>query len=858
MFAINYLKQLIHEIFAPAKHLKETYKAFRKLLEYDHQSHEMLALLEKLYHEKKGVDFYAAVKDYNGLSQSVSKMVELLETMAPRSYRKLLPIYCRIDSSIRTSALKIEKPDPSSPFVLPLDQIATGAENLAGSKATRLGRIGSQLHLPVPRGFVITTRAFHHFCEANQLEPEIERALGSLDVDSPHSLEATSEQLASLLLDAPIPSDLDNAIRDAWNLFSKGKDPGEDTSALSARWAVRSSAVGEDGAFSFAGQFKTVLNVDPRNLDQAYKEVIASKYSPSALLYRVRNGFLDQETPMAVLVLEMIDPEASGIVYSRSPVTSGPLTTTVYSVWGLGEHLVKGATAPDVIEVSSEEGGAGRVIRKDQGARDAKMIISKEGRVQTVPLETHEKQRLSLDDGSAGQLAAWAGQLELHFGTPQDVEWCQDRKGRLYILQSRPLRLEGPAPVSCDIDPSQLPNPVLLSGGEKAASGVGTGKVVLAHSAADLKNIPKDSVLVARTTAPRWAQAMDRLNAVVTDLGSVAGHFASVAREWRVPTLVNTGVATQRLKPGEIVTVDADRATVFAGTIQGLSNSLCEKQELSPESPFMKRLRLILDHASPLNLLNPQDPGFVPENCRTLHDVVRFIHEKAVQEMFSMGGKSMRRVRGAKKLISDIPITLYVLDLGGGGARDDSISKREVLLKDVENIGLRALWKGLSHRDIVWSPDILHFDWEEFDRLSAGIISVDSQLLASFAVVSKDYLNINVRFGYHFVVIDALFGTSPRDNYLSLRFKGGGASADRKNLRVQFLARVLQEHGFESDFGGDTIDARHRGSTQSEVERKLEMLGFLLGFTRLMDQKLEDWKKVEASVEEFLIKSPPV
>lgn len=222
-----------------------------------------------------------------------------------------------------------------------------------------------------------------------------------------------------------------------------------------------------------------------------------------------------------------------------------------------------------------------------------------------------------------------------------------------------------------------------------------------------------------------------------------------------------------------------------------------------------------------------------------------------------MGGKSMRRVRGAKKLISEIPITLYVLDLGGG-VWDASGSKREVHLKDVENIGLRALWKGLSHPEINWSPDILHFDWEEFDRLSAGIISVDSQLLASFAVVSKDYLNINVRFGYHFVVIDALFGTSPMDNYLSLRFKGGGASPDRRNLRVQFLARVLQEHGFESDCEGDTIDAWHRGSTQSGMERKLEMLGFLLGFTRLMDQKLEDTKKVEASVEEFLSKSPPV
>ena len=214
-------------------------------------------------------------------------------------------------------------------------------------------------------------------------------------MDSPHSLEATSEQLASLLLDAPIPSDLDKAIRDAWNLTSKGKNPGDDTSALSARWAVRSSAVGEDGAFSFAGQFKTVLNVDPRNLGQAYKEVIASKYSPNALFYRVKNGFLDQETPMAVLVLEMIDAEASGIVYSRSPVSSGSTATTVYSVWGLGEHLVKGATAPDVIEVSREEEGAARVIRKEpRGERHEDGYL--EGRTRSNRAPRNPRKRAAL------------------------------------------------------------------------------------------------------------------------------------------------------------------------------------------------------------------------------------------------------------------------------------------------------------------------------------------------------------------------------------------------------------------------------------------------------------------------------
>ena len=104
---------------------------------------------------------------------------------------------------------------------------------------------------------------------------------------------------------------------------------------------MRSSAVGEDGLFSFAGQFKTVLNVGLERLAEAYKEVIASKYSVGALLYRVKGGFLDQETPMAVLVLEMIDPAVSGIVYSQSPVSTAT-ASEVLRIWQeerLTEHV---------------------------------------------------------------------------------------------------------------------------------------------------------------------------------------------------------------------------------------------------------------------------------------------------------------------------------------------------------------------------------------------------------------------------------------------------------------------------------------------------------------------------------------
>jgi len=556
---------------------------------------------------------------------------------------------------------------------------------------------------------------------------------------------------------------------------------------------------------------------------------------------------------MAVLALEMVDAVAGGIVYSQSPFSSSKAGTTIYAIWGLGELLVKGDTVPDVFEVSTEDARP-EVVHRTQGARDVKAVLTPQGGVETVSLDTPEKNTAPIDDHEAGRLAAWAIRLERFFGSPQDIEWCKDREGgRLLILQSRPLGLEKQAEGSCEIDLSGVSNPVLLSGGDRAVSGIGRGKVFVVSSHEDLQDVPRDSVLVAHSTPPKYAQVMDRLSAVVTDLGAVAGHFASVAREWGVPTLVNTRKATRTLKPGDTVTVVADKAKVFAGKVEGLSEASCERNSLPAHSPVMKRLSLILEHCSPLNLLDPRDAGFVPEQCRTLHDIVRYVHEKAVQEMFSLGEKGIRGARGARKLVSEIPVTLYVLDL----EKPRPSSREDLPLEKVENAGLRALWKGLGDPQILWSSDVLHFDWQEFDRLSAGIISLDSQMLASFAVISKDYLNIHIRFGYHFVVIDSLFGPSPELNYILLRFKGGGAVPVRRHLRVRFLSHVLAEHGFETDSQGDGIDVRLRSISLSEMEKKFEMLGFLLGFTRLMDQKLEDMESVDAFVTQFLTRFPP-
>jgi len=68
----------------------------------------------------------------------------------------------------------------------------------------------------------------------------------------------------------------------------------------SVRIAMRSSAVGEDTEASFAGQYRTELNVTGETVLDAYKAVVASKYSPRAILYRLRYGLDDSDTPCAL------------------------------------------------------------------------------------------------------------------------------------------------------------------------------------------------------------------------------------------------------------------------------------------------------------------------------------------------------------------------------------------------------------------------------------------------------------------------------------------------------------------------------------------------------------------------------
>lgn len=823
-------KYWTYQVFSPGTILREKYEAFQSLLEEDQRAHEGMAELQRICYEALPVDGSRIAACYDAFSRAVGHVVDRLVQMCPGCYSDLKDYHTKFDQYIR---FLLASPDvgrtPGKPYTLPLSQTAGNDPYQVGGKAHTLVSILNRLPLPVPPGFVITTNAFWYLVEHNRLRPTIDNALARIHPDNPSMLASVSAELKAAMMGIDIPARLETAVTSALEqlLSQCGDDP---------QLAVRSSAVAEDSDTTFAGQYRSCLQVKPTDLFQAYRRVLASKFEPTALYYRIRSGLEDSRTPMAVMVMEMIDPLVSGVLYSRGPTPDKADTISIHYVHGLGEALVSGHRQAQVITVP-HPGRAHPMVT------DPKPL----GVVGSVPP--------SLDTMTLSCMVQWAMQLEDFLETPCDVEWCQDRSGRLRLLQCRPLLQQSPLPQRSGGDGDKIvlpPGRLLFQGGLCASGGTGGGPVYKLERDTDLMTVPDNCVVLLTTAPPHYVSILDRVNAVVMEEGSVAGHFQTVAREFNIPTLVNAAHAGDVLKPGEPVTVDAGARKVFAGCFSETSSNAPRSGRISAESPILRKLSAAMSFIAPLALTDPHAASFVPQSCRSMHDIIRFAHEKAVHEMFAIGDRRLKRKKGARQLVGELPMVIYVLDVGGG-IQDAQSHSLSVKIEHIRCEPLLALWQGLRHPDIQWAGH-QHFDWAEYDRIvmNGGIISPDSVLFSSYAVVADRYLNFCLKFGYHFAIIDALFQPSPKTGHIWFRFTGGGGEPEGRVLRVRFIRRVLTALGFRVKTEGELINARLDGQGNPAIAKGLVRIGHLLGVTRLMDMHLKDDTSLVHLSESFL------
>ena len=840
----NLFKYWTLQVFNPGAVIKGKYASFQSLLEKDKYAHELMAELEEIYYDQMPVDLNVIEDKYTQFSNAVGDMIVDLFKICPGKYTALNTFHKKFDDYVRFMLVS-ERGSTDPPYAVALDDRQALDGSLVGGKAANLARASQTLQLPVPAGFALTTRAFNRLIAFNDLKGTIADNLARLDIHSGESLAHVSDGICKAIREATVPGDVVDAINDA-------------LAGLQVKWdhttrlAVRSSAKGEDTKTSFAGQYQTVLNVGQTDIIDAYKQVLASKYSPSALVYRINYGLADREAPMAVLVVEMIAAKASGVMITREPTEATDNRLSIHAVWGLGQLLVDGQSVPAIYQAAKTDPPA-IVSQRPHHQVEQRVFDPDQGLVTRI-LDDAQTAQAPILESTVLALTEWGLLLENHFDHPQDVEWCLDHDNRLVLLQTRPFYAQPvhqtTGRLACSFE--AVDNAVMVSGGQTAAAGIAAGRTVHIRKIDDLANVPDGSVLVTHSIPPDFAAAVNRLHAVVAEAGSSAGHFASVAREFGIPTIVNAPDVLMLLPEGIDVTVNAESGTVYRGVVPAMVDSPCARRNLLAESPFMNRLGAVMSFISTLELVDPSGANFTPQGCRSHHDIIRFVHEKAVAAMFQLSNIRMRKVGGSKKLNIGIPMLFYVIDVGGG-FRDGISDQASVDLTDIESAPLRALFNGLTHPDIQWGA-FSHFDWASHDKMvmSGGSISPDSAMFASHAIIADRYANLNLRFGYHFVVLDAVCGDKQEDNYILLRFSGGGADIEKRRLRAVFLGRIFKRLGFDVTRKSDLIDAKYATDSQANTAHALDMVGRLLGATRLMDMYLKDETMVDAYADEFM------
>jgi pyruvate,water dikinase len=553
--------------------------------------------------------------------------------------------------------------------------------------------------------------------------------------------------------------------------------------------------------------------------------------------YRLHYRVPGETAVMAVGFVAMIDAVASGVAFSRDPNLPEPAPVLIQAVRGLGVTLADGRSVPEVILVARETELA--VATRRAPVQSSHIVCDPASGVREEMLDEAASARC-LEDSEALALARWALELETHFGRPQDIEWAMDGQRRLVLLQARPLRVATHAVRAREPAPGFQ---VLVGEGEVACPGVGTGVAVRLDEDGDLDSFPEGGVLVARRSSPKFVRVMEKARAIVTDAGGATGHMASLAREFRVPTLLGTKTATRAIPPGTLVTVDASSGFVYAGEVPGLK--VQEAPELPARSagaraPATRALTLLekaADLIVPLHLTDPGASDFAEARCRTLHDIARYVHEKSYEEMFHMGEKLGDFRAASYYLDVFLPIDLYLIDLGGG--LRPPIRGRKVKVSHLTSVPFAALIRGMLH------PKIPRFGPRPMDV--RGLLSIMARhALTSpetdrtfrdpcYAMVSDRYLNYTARVGYHFGVVDSYCGKTENKNYISLLFRGGAADIVRRRRRAGAIAGIHRAQGFAVTLRNDVVNARFGKASREETAAQLEMVGRLLQFMRQMD-----------------------
>jgi phosphoenolpyruvate synthase/pyruvate phosphate dikinase len=286
--------------------------------------------------------------------------------------------------------------------------------------------------LPVPPGFCIGAESYRRFHDAAGLAPLVGALSGATDLTSAMGAADAVAPIARRLDGAALPDEVRSEIALAYHRLCEER-PGV------GLVAVRSSAVGEDGAeASFAGVYDTFLHLSgSERVTNAVLDCYRGLWRERAVQYRASRGVAQAAEEMAVVVMAMVASEVSGVAFSTNPISGDAGEVLINASWGLGEAVVSGQVTPDHVVAAK---ATGRTLAYEIGDKTLEIVLDERAGSGTCSLRVEADRAtapcLSSEDVQAIRDLACAA--ESHYGTPQDIEFAR-ASGTWYLLQSRPI-----------------------------------------------------------------------------------------------------------------------------------------------------------------------------------------------------------------------------------------------------------------------------------------------------------------------------------------------------------------------------------------------------------------------------------
>ncbi|CAI3791602.1 hypothetical protein NKCBBBOE_00332 [Pseudarthrobacter sp. MM222] len=334
-----------------------------------------------------------------------------------------------------TDSPRREPPDRSEPrreLVLGLEGLGKGMLAEAGGKAANLGEL-LRAGLPVPAGFCVTTKAYREAMAPAGLD-QVHRGLAATAPDDFPALAGLAAAARGLALGAAVPEGIAEAITGSYAALG-----------THVPVAVRSSATAEDLPFaSFAGQQDTFLNVvGAEAVLAAVRQCWASLWTDRAVSYRASHGISPSTVALAVVVQQMVDASVAGVLFTANPVTGKRHEAVIDASPGLGEAVVSGAVNPDHFVV---DGATRRILERRIGSKAVAIRPLPGGGTERIEQAAEVSGPPCLTDSQLAALELLGRRAEVHFGSPQDLEWAIDQEGTAWLTQSRPITTLYPLP----------------------------------------------------------------------------------------------------------------------------------------------------------------------------------------------------------------------------------------------------------------------------------------------------------------------------------------------------------------------------------------------------------------------------